>query len=454
MQATQYRILAAAMALRQFTSRELAIRADANTNAVKAWLDRRKNDLVEQTDEQRASGPGGGRPSRIWRIRKKAIPEITALLDGLWTELRHGLQDSDQIQAALNDPEARDRTRRYLRRAARARDEETRTAELEKANRWLTHELRIQGQLLHSDLPIAGPIAAETASLQRAVCGFESRVDRLRFDRRVDTLDKITRWLTDSLDECFLVQQSHQSVPFDPMVINRDKPLAPQLMGMLATVKDLAGIPKDRFILGFLMSLRSVKTRRARETICDVLVEIGFETVANCLREQFTSSDHRGAIPTLFRVLAGLCAFPRVVAEEPVGRWLEGLAYSSVLTDYVVPLYVYLIDHRPNMVRSRILEEKSAALNRFETLREAPDRQLNALYDELQPEVRRVFDQVKQWRYRFSGEVCGIRTKPSIASNIGSSQIFLRRLTDAELPVRLPTYSHGSDVFQGTRRDD
>lgn len=397
MKPTQYKILAAAMALGTFTKRELTDRANVNFSTVSSWLERNP-DFVRKTGDIRNAHKKGGRPAEVWKVRDPARDNIRQILKDLWGDQIQQLIQPQDAAAAFADTEARDRTRMHLYCAGLREDGESREAELENAKWWFAREERKHNRWTRHGFPPPPEVADEVRSLKHHLDGFGAKVDRLRFDVRAHTLASAAEWLSTSLNRWFSSQPNERSTPFAPLAFDKRKNLDTQLEVAISTVDVLAGIPKDRLILALVICLSRVDAGAARNALCNTLVRVGFDVVADSLRKQFSSTPVTGESFNLLHVFAGLGEFPRMVAENDVGTWVDSLAYSSLLSDRLTPFYINLLQHRPHAILGRIIEEKSNSLNRL-----IRDVGSNPLYwtnyiSGLRQDHVRVFEQVGRWQ--------------------------------------------------------
>ena len=372
MKAERFRILAGILALRRFTAAELAAATGVNGNTIGSAL-RRQTSLgrfLQDTGETLRTK--SGRPQKIWCIREDKLAEARALFDEVSGPALTRGEAAEAAAAAFADRDTRLMIRRHLLLASKARDPETRHEELEEAQDWLEHERERLADWTGEGFAIPDHVAAEMEELEAWFAGFDLNVDRLGFERHSWDPSHMTDWLTTGLERWFSPMAGPSLDAFHPLRlapsadVGQERALVSQLLTVLKTADRLATVPLDWLLLALLMALPRLHDRRARNVVCDVLEQIGFDRVGRALQDH-TEKAHNtpGMRRTVLHVLFALIDFPALLQNPTVLAWFTKLRVSKLWSEDHVGVYIRALEHLPDGDTMREVREREDDLRRW-----------------------------------------------------------------------------------------
>jgi hypothetical protein len=363
--AEQYKIIASAIVLDNFTVRDLSEHSEVKVSTVKAWLNRNKGQRVEVTGQLEVSSPGGGRRQQIWRVKESARGELLSLVDRFSSALRKDLVTAEEARAAFEDPEARIRVRTHLLTAARTDDEDRRAQELQRAKKWLAHQEKVFKAWAANGYEPPPALNDEVASLRNQTKAFDLGVDRLGNTVQLRSLSSAAAWLSAGFEAWFAADHPKAEAPFAPLGLSRNERPAKQITTIIGMCEEVARIPADRLVVALLICLGRMKAGAARRAVCDTLLIIDIPWIVRALHSQLddaqSSFETRRAI---VHIMAGLRNFPRLVYDGMLGGWFEFVRNSSLWCDEIAPFYADIAIRQPRTVETRVVEGIFVSLRR------------------------------------------------------------------------------------------
>lgn len=362
-----YRLLAGVISLKEFTSADLADATGVNPSTTKSWLQRSAGGkrYVFRAGQNK-NRTGRGRPAVLWKVREEFADSIRDEIGRLssMAEVSRALTSQEEADKAYADEGFRESIRFHLFQAERAESEDARKTAIEKAQKWFDFELDRLVPWRDLGFEIPKDVRKEIANLHFRLVGLSRRVDALQniaFDGLLEMAsflhESIEKWCAMGGRDC----SAFAPLSFEP---NEDDDirhsLAEVLNVILQTAEQVTKVKQSQVLCALLVVLARIQPRAAHGAICDVLDREGHEKLGRALisetQELMTGSETTNL---LHQMLVGLREYPRLLSNDSIGMWVDGLQIKNIYDYRLVAAVLYCLERRPAAAFATVARERS-----------------------------------------------------------------------------------------------
>lgn len=378
----QFTIMAGALALTQFTARELREATEVNPYTVNSWIQRnaKAGRYVEKAPDQPTRYGGRGRPPIVYRLRQADIEDLRAQVAQLsaMADAQGDVFTAEEAEEAFADTEIRDTIEYYLRQATRSEDRSERTALLGKAHDLHVHETERLQEWADAGHAVPIILTRKLKDCSKHLKGLEIYVDQIGFDRKLRSIDDFADWLARGIDN-WCAPTGIQPAGFSPLNFaipdsgDRRTSLADNLMVLLETAEHVGTVPRDHLLSALLMALPRVSEADAYQAICDAFRASGHDAIGHALenRLRYAHDDlclHR----FIHHSLTGLMEYPELLQNPRIGAWVRGLLANRFDPGGAIVRILMCLE-RLNSGYQRIIGERQSEIERVIARIDTPD---------------------------------------------------------------------------------
>ncbi|MEL6885317.1 MAG: hypothetical protein AAFP87_12470 [Pseudomonadota bacterium] len=361
-----YRLLAGIISLKEFTSADLADATGVNPSTTKSWLQRSAGGkrYVFRAGQNK-NRTGRGRPAVLWKVREEVVDSIRDEIGRLsnMAEVSRALTSQEEADKAYADEEFRESVRFHLFQAEKAESEEARKAAIEQAQKWFDFELDRLVPWRDLGFEIPKDVRKEIANLHFRMVGLSRRVDALQ-NIAFDGLFEMAGFLHKAIEK-WCAMGGKDGSAFEPLSFEPSEDddirhsLEEVLNVILQTAEQVTKVKQSQVLCALLVVLARIKPRAAHGAICDVLDREGHEKLGRALiRETQELMAGSETAQLLHQMLVGIREYPRLLSNNSIGMWVDGLQIKNIYDYRLAPAVLYCLERRPAAAFATVARER------------------------------------------------------------------------------------------------